>query len=354
MNKLPERVRIKDIAQQADVSVGTVDRVIHGRSGVSKESRKRVEEILLKLNYQPNMYASALASNKKYLFACLLPQHQSGEYWDAVEEGINGALNSFSDFNISIQIAYYDQYDYASFELAGEELLKQEPDGILFSPAAPKITAEFTNKLNKLAIPYVFIDSNIPDLHPLAFYGQHSMQSGYFAAKMLMLIADKKEEIVIFRQINEGKVGSNQQESREIGFRKYMAEHHPNCKITELNLYAKRPKEDKQLLDVFFQSHPTIPCGITFNSKVYIIGEYLESQRITHFNLMGYDLLKRNIACIRHGSVSFLIAQSPEKQGYNSIKTLCDSLILKKEITTINYMPIDLLTIENLDFYLEH
>ena len=66
----PERIRIKDIAKMADVSVGTVDRVIHGRSGVSEASRKRVEEILEKLNYQPNMYASALASNKKYAFAC--------------------------------------------------------------------------------------------------------------------------------------------------------------------------------------------------------------------------------------------------------------------------------------------
>ena len=55
-----ERVRIKDIAKMADVSVGTVDRVIHGRSGVSESSRKRVEEILKQLDYQPNMYASAL------------------------------------------------------------------------------------------------------------------------------------------------------------------------------------------------------------------------------------------------------------------------------------------------------
>ena len=41
----PERIRIKDIAKMADVSVGTVDRVLHGRSGVSEASRKRVEEI---------------------------------------------------------------------------------------------------------------------------------------------------------------------------------------------------------------------------------------------------------------------------------------------------------------------
>lgn len=71
------RIRIKDIAQMADVSVGTVDRVLHGRSGVSEASRKRVEEILKQLDYQPNMYASALASNKQYTYACLLPQHEA-------------------------------------------------------------------------------------------------------------------------------------------------------------------------------------------------------------------------------------------------------------------------------------
>ena len=89
-----ERVRIKDIAKMADVSVGTVDRVIHGRSGVSESSRKRVEEILKQLDYQPNMYASALASNKKYAFACLLPLHEKGEYWTDVETGIHNAVET--------------------------------------------------------------------------------------------------------------------------------------------------------------------------------------------------------------------------------------------------------------------
>jgi len=99
----------------ADVSVGTVDRVIHGRSGVSEASRKRVEEILKQLDYQPNMYASALASNKKYAFSCLLPQHEEGEYWTAVEAGIHDALIAYSDFNISVGLSFYDPFDYHSF-----------------------------------------------------------------------------------------------------------------------------------------------------------------------------------------------------------------------------------------------
>ena len=267
MNKLPERIRIKDIARLADVSVGTVDRVLHGRTGVSEASRKRVEEILKQLDYQPNMYASALASNKKYLFVCLLPQHKEGDYWTDVELGMKRAVETFSDFHITLSVMYYDQYEYSSFINAGEEILKQEPDGVLLAPTIPEMTARFTDKLQEREIPYIFIDSNVASLNPLAFFGQKSDQSGYFAARMAMMLGECPKEIVIFRQINEGRLGSNQQENREKGFRKYMQEHFPDCKIVELNLYAKRPDEDEALMNRFFQENPQITCGITVHYR---------------------------------------------------------------------------------------
>lgn len=352
MNKLPERIRIKDIARLADVSVGTVDRVIHSRSGVSEASKKRVEEILKQLDYQPNMYASALASNKKYTFICLLPEHLEGEYWTAVELGIHEAIATYSDFNTSVKINYYDPYDYHSFVDASETIITLQPDGVMVAPTAPQYTKGFTDQLHTLDIPYIYIDSNIKEAPALSFFGQNSHQSGYFAARMLMLLAgEDAQEIVIFRKINEGIVGSNQQERREIGFREYMREHHPGCRIWELDLHAKRDGEDAQMLDDFFRAHPTVKNGITFNSKAYIIGEYLQRHRKTDFNLMGYDLLKRNVDCLKEGSIFFLIAQQPTLQGFDGIKALCDHLILKKEIARENFMPIDLLTKENIEFY---
>lgn len=353
MNKLPERIRIKDIARLADVSVGTVDRVIHGRSGVSEASKKKVEEILQKLDYHPNMYASALASNKKYNFACLLPMHAEGEYWTAIEKGIHEALADYSDFHISARITYYDPYDYNSFAARGSQILEEEPDGVIMAPTIPEYTKLFTDQLNGREIPFIYIDSNIQDAPPLAFFGQYSHQSGYFAARMLMMLAGNQEEIVIFRQINAGIIGSNQQENREIGFKEYMKLHRPSCRIYELNLHAKQPGDDTKILDDFFAKYPSVCNGITFNSKVYIVGEYLQKRTTPSFNLIGYDLLERNVACLHQGSVSFLIAQQPEVQGFNGIKVLCDHLIFRKEVEMINYMPIDLLSKENIDFYLK-
>lgn len=353
MNKLPERIRIKDIARLANVSVGTVDRVIHGRSGVSEKSRKHVEEILKKIDYHPNMYASALASNKKYFFACLLPHHLEGEYWTAVEKGIDEAAANYSDFNISVDITYYDPYNYHSFVEKGREIIYANPDGVMVAPTAPRYAKEFMEGLSLANIPYIYIDSLIRDMPPLSFYGQNSHRSGYFAARMLMLLAGGRKEIVIFRKINAGVVGSNQQENREIGFREYMREHHPECRILELDLEARRPEDDRKMLDRFFAAHPGVSNGITFTSKAFTIGEYLLACRKTGFNLIGYDLLERNVECLKQGSVAFLIAQQPEVQGFNGIKTLCDHLIFKKEVKQINYMPIDLLSAENIDFYLK-
>ncbi|MDR0988162.1 MAG: LacI family DNA-binding transcriptional regulator [Prevotellaceae bacterium] len=351
MTKLPERIRIKDIARLADVSVGTVDRVLHGRAGVSKASKKRVEEILKQLDYQPNMYASALASNKRYSFVCLLPAHLEGEYWTAVESGIGEAVMAYSDFNVSITTRYYDPYDYHSFVDAGQTILNERPDGVIMAPTAPQYAWGFAGELRTNDIPYIYIDSNIAEHPSLAFFGQNSHQSGYFAARMLMLLARDEPEVAIFRKIHEGVVGSNQQENREIGFRQYMREHHPSCIIRELDLRAERNDEDGQMLDEFFSAYPKVKNGITFNSKAFIIGEYLQSRARRDFNLIGYDLLQRNVDCLRQGSIFFLIAQQPELQGYNSVKALCDHLIFKKEVPPLNYMPIDLLTAETIDYY---
>ncbi len=151
MEKQQDRIRIKDIAQMAGVSVGTVDRVLHSRSGVSESSRIKVEEILKKLNYQPNMYASALASNKKYRFAYLLPSHNEGDYWKDVERGMQQAITRFSDFNVSLSDYYYDQYESGAFIESGMRILEAQPDGVILSPTVEEETERFVSRCAKPA-----------------------------------------------------------------------------------------------------------------------------------------------------------------------------------------------------------
>ena len=118
-----EKIRIKDIAERAGVSVGTVDRVLHNRPNVSKPAREKVEAALKDMNYQPNVYASALAYNKSYVFYMLLPQHESEAYWEEVEQGVRKAVETRRDFHIDVKLVYYERFNNESFTKGYTECL---------------------------------------------------------------------------------------------------------------------------------------------------------------------------------------------------------------------------------------
>ena len=171
-----ERVRIKDIAKMADVSVGTVDRVIHGRRCVRVQPEAGGRILLKQLDYQPNMYASALAGNKKYAFACLLPMLEKGEYWTDVETGIHNAVETYSVSTWPCTSPTMTRYDYHSFAEASDRFWHWSGRSDV-CPHRSAIHQTFTDELTQHNIPYIYIDSKE---EPPSFYGQNSHQKGIF------------------------------------------------------------------------------------------------------------------------------------------------------------------------------
>lgn len=347
-----DKIRIKDIAELSGVSVGTVDRVLHNRPSVSQKAREKVEKALKEMDYHPNVYASALAYNKSYKFYCIIPKHESEAYWQEIEEGAMNACEHRRDFRVSLSMMYYKRFDTETFVNVTEECLKDKPDGVIIVPSKLNITREFTDKLHEADIPFILLDSYMPDLKPLSFYGQDSFCSGYFAAKMLMLIASTEKEIMLMKQMKDGNVASKQQENRETGFKHYMRDHFPDIKITEVNLPLDEERSTyDQILEDFFRKHPLVHHCITFNSKAHLVGEFLLKSNRRNVQIMGYDMVAKNAECIKQGAISFLIAQHAYMQGFSCVESLFEAIVLKKEVNPVNYMPIEILTKENVNFY---
>ncbi len=352
--ELESKIRIKDIAERAGVSVGTVDRVIHGRTNVSKASYEKVQKVLDEINYVPNHYASALASNKTYYFAAILPMHEVDSYWARVEKGLIDGLRRFSDFKITFKIFRYDPFNDASFEAQAQLLVESKPFAVIIGPIfSHGIMTKFIDNLTEMNTPYALIDSNWPEFHPVTFYGQDSVRSGEFAARITQMAAAGAKKIALFKIIGEGRVASRQQLDREAGFRSYMKEHCPKTEIVVLNLYVYDQQGMKELLRKFFTEHPDIHYGLTFNSSIHKVAEFLreEMPKHKHVSLMGYDAIDANVQCIKDGSVDFLIAQHPQKQGLNCLRTMVNACVLHMKQKVEHYVSIELLTKENIDFY---
>ena len=64
---------IRDIAKALGTSIGTVDRALHGRSGVSARTKARVLRMAEQLGYKPNIAARSLKLNRNIRIAAVLP-----------------------------------------------------------------------------------------------------------------------------------------------------------------------------------------------------------------------------------------------------------------------------------------
>jgi len=348
------RVRIKDIAEMAGVSVGTVDRVLHGRANVSALSREKVERVLEEINYVPNHYASALASNRIYNFAAILPLHEEDSYWARVEAGLKEGVKRYGDFKLSLKIFSYDQWNEDSFEAQCRNLMAYAPCAVIIGPIFNYgVMSKFVKRLESKDIPYSLLDSYWPDFNPVTFYGQDALKSGEFSARVMLMAAAGNKRIAMFKVMGEGRVASRQQLDRERGFRAYVKHHSPKTEIVDINLYAYDKAGMHDTLSEFFKANTDVRHGVSFNSSIHIVGNFLQEEmpHHPHISLLGYDAIDKNIACMRDGYVDFLVGQHPQHQGLNCFRSLFNSCVLQMKQQVLHYVGIDLIMRENMDFY---
>ena len=83
----PRRVRIEDVAAQADVSVATVSRALRGLPNVAASTRRRVVDVAEQLGYQPDPAAARLAAGRTNTVIAIVP-HLGSWYFSNVVAGI--------------------------------------------------------------------------------------------------------------------------------------------------------------------------------------------------------------------------------------------------------------------------
>ena len=343
--------RIKDIASMAGVSAGTVDRVIHKRGRVSEESLKKVKNALKKIDYQPNLIARSLASKKACRIMTLIPSFVPGDYWSEVNKGIVKAEKEFSDFHLEIQGRFFNQYDKLSFDNIVEEIKKEEYQGIIIATLFKNSTFELTQWLDNNKIPYILIDAYIDNTKCVAYYGTDSFRSGYIGGRLLFEKIKNDDNIFVFSINSNGSEESTQVSAREKGFRDYLSKINFKGSIFPVRISTETHEHNKKILDLYMEKKDHPHAGIIFNSRVHLLADYFTKYSGGDFFLIGYDAIEANVNFLRNGVVSHLIAQRPEVQGYNSTKALFFHLMLNHGATKMNYMPIDILVKENIDYY---
>lgn len=347
-------IRIIDIARMAGVSTGTVDRVLHNRGRVSEEKRAKVEKVLKEINYEPNMVARFLASKKSYKFAILAPTYSSGDYWQLVCEGIDKATDELKKFNISTEYFLFNQYDRFSFVNAVNSFKEKEFDGVLIATLFGDYVIKLSKELDAKGMPYIYIDSGISRQKDLSYFGGDSFGTGVIAAKLLLNEVGTAADIIIAHIRFRYKEISVQMKTRENGFMEYLENKNFSGNIHHIEInpddYTKTLLEVKDIIN----NSQGLLGGIVLNSRIYelvTLLEKLDANQQSKIRLVGHDAIERNIKGLRDGRISFILSQRPELQGYDALKAMGNYFLFKQVPEKVNYMPIDILIKENVDYY---
>ncbi|MBK5195403.1 MAG: substrate-binding domain-containing protein [Proteiniphilum sp.] len=346
-----KKIRIIDIAKMAGVSKGTVDRVMHNRGNVSDSARIAIEKVLEKVNYKPNIHVSAISLKSRYKIIVTTPEVSPGAYWESIHNGIRHALEEYENVRVELQVFTYNQYDVYSCRETYEKIAAFEMDALIIGPTFNEETVNLCKKMDEREIPYIFVDSAIEDTSPLAFFSADHYVCGYMMAKLITSIIPDHANIAIFQAVRTGDRSANSTILRKKGFTDYLEKNRCTNLILSIPFSVTAPEDNEMYLSRLFRSQRDIPAIVVLNSRGYFIANYLATNHIKGVKMVCMDLTTANIKALKKGQIDYLIGQEPEYQGFYAMKTLLEYLIFKKTVTKKNYVQLDILTRENIDFY---
>jgi LacI family transcriptional regulator len=349
----PKKSTIKDIALMAGVSIGTVDRVIHERGEVAEKTKLKVQQILKETNYSPNVMAQVLKSKKRFHLVSLLPApSEDNPFWKKHPLGMARAIEELDPFPVTLSQVTFDMESEDDFQKKTGIVLGLKPDGVLLAPIFKSESISFCSRLHEENIPFVFIDEYIENTSFLAYIGENIFQSGRVAGQLTDMITPEKSDLMVVT-IARNIQNVHHLTNRSEGFLSYFRKSGKNIgKKIIINIPEPSSDNVKNAIDKALLDNPGIGSVFITGSRSYLIALYLEKRKLKSIDLIGYDLLDLNVKFLKSGITRFLIGQRPEEQTYKGIKKLFEYLYLHKIPDKIEYLPVDIVTSENVDFFL--
>ena len=124
---------LKEIADLAGVSRGTVDRVLNHRGSVNPQTERKILEIVQALDYKPNKAGIVLAAQKKNLKLGVVLLGRDTVFYDDILAGVRDKAEELEGYNCSVLLRQ-TEYDLNRQLEAIDELVAEEISGLAISP----------------------------------------------------------------------------------------------------------------------------------------------------------------------------------------------------------------------------
>lgn len=337
---------IKEIADLAGVSRGTVDRVLNKRGSVNPQTAEKILEIAQALDYKPNRAGLVLAAQKKNLKLGVILFGEGNPFFDEVIDGIRHKEDDLACYNCTVSIKRV-AVDTEEQIRAIDEFVAEGINGIAISPTNDARLASKINELYDMDIPVVSLNTDIKNCKRIAFVGSNYYQSGATSAGLMRLMAKGED-------VNVGIIAGSSEvlchTERIAGF-KHAIEKYDHIKVVETIMNHDDDFVSYDMTSQLLKAHPEINALFFAAGGVYGgCRSVLAQDRAKDMTIITFDQVESTKEMIQKDVISATICQEPFVQGSKPLDILFTYLATGElPEQEYNYTAVDIRIKENLD-----
>lgn len=309
---------IKEIAELAGVSRGTVDRVLNNRGAVNPATADKILEIAKALDYKPNRAGMVLAAQKKKLKLGVILFSADNPFFEDVLKGVETKAAELSGYNCSVVIKQV-HFDIDEQLRAIDELEAVEVNGIAMAPCNHSAIKERINHLFEKGIPVVTLNTDIEGSKRIAYVGSHYTHSGETAAGLIHLMTSGE----VYLGIVSGSSDILCHTQRIAGFSQTVQAHYPNIHILETIENHDDEIESYEKTTALLKAHPELNALFFAAGGVYGGCRAVLSLGLAgKIRILTFDKVPTTCDLIRQGVIAATICQQPKIQGTKPLDIL--------------------------------
>lgn len=180
-----KRPTIKQVAKAAGISTQTVSRVINNRPDVAPETRKRIQQVIEELGYQPSALARSLIQQRSYTLGVVT----AGLKYIGPSRTLNGIASAAEEADYSLLLKELPRFDTDDVVPIFQALLSRHVDGIVWAVPEVGDNHQWVDRaLAEISVPIIFLAMenrpnlsivNIDNYSGAKMATEHLLQQGY-------------------------------------------------------------------------------------------------------------------------------------------------------------------------------
>jgi len=323
-----KRNGIYRIAELAKVSIGTVDRALHGRPGIREATRKKVLRIAHKLAYSPNPAARALSVGHATLRIGVCIPREIHLYYDQMRAGILDESNRAS--TVRVELLHKPVPTLGIDEKKQmTALLKSGVKGIIATPGNPEIMGPLINMAEDAGVRVVCITTDAPQSRRSSIVAVDPELSGRLAAELMAKLVPPASKTAVVT----GMLNTEEHRLKTSGFCAGFSSDCSGGQVVAVLEAHESEEESYHKTCELLEREPDLRGIYVSTVNCLPVCRALEKHNLAEaVTLITTDLFPQMVLHLRQGTIRASIYQNPYFQGQLAMRILLDHFVNRTPI----------------------